>query len=101
VFSFSSPAQITNRQMSLEYYGLPSDFLERFRANAERVTARDLQRVAKRHLAPERLIILAVGDDRSFDKPLTTFGDVRVIALEPPANAVHPSADPAAATPGQ
>lgn len=101
VFSFSSPAQITNRQMSLEYYGLPSDFLERFRTNVERVTARDLQRVAKRHLAPERLVILAVGDDQSFDKPLTTFGDLRVIALEPPASADHPSTDPAAALPTQ
>ncbi len=85
VFSFSSPAQIVNRQMSLEYYGLPADFLDRFRANIEKVTVKDLARVAKRHLDPNRLVILAVGDDRTFDKPLSTFGPVRTISLDQPA----------------
>jgi len=85
VFSFASPAQIVGRQMSLEYYGLPADFLERFRANVERVTTKDLARVARRHLRPERMVMLAVGDERAFDKPLSTFGSVRVIALDQPA----------------
>lgn len=102
VFSFSSPAQITNRQMSLEYYGLPADFLERFRSNIERVTSRDLLRVAKRHLTSDRLVILAVGDDRSFDKPLSTFGRVRIIELERfPASTESPPAQPAIRAPGQ
>jgi predicted Zn-dependent peptidase len=98
VFSFSSPAQITNRQMSLEYYGLPADFLERFRSNVERVTARDLLRVAKRRLVPDRMVILAVGDDRSFDKPLSTFGPVRVIELERPSAGSGPIEQPSART---
>jgi predicted Zn-dependent peptidase len=102
VFSFSSPAQITNRQMSLEYYGLPADFLERFRSNVERVTARDLLRVAKRHLALDRLVILAVGDDRSFDQPLSTFGGVRVIELgRASANGEPPAKPPFLHTPAQ
>jgi predicted Zn-dependent peptidase len=85
VFSFANPAQITNRQMSLEYYGLPADFLERYRANVERVSARDLLRVAKRHLAPNRLVVFAVGDDRRFDQPLATFGRVRTLELADPS----------------
>ncbi len=102
VFSFSSSSQITNRQMSLEYYGLPADFLERFRANVERITARDLLRVAKRRLAPDRLVMLAVGDDRSFDQPLSVFGAVRVIELGgPAADAGSPAAPPAIRPPGQ
>ncbi len=84
VFSFANPAQITNRQMSLEYAGLPADFLERFRANVEKVTTRDLLRVAKRHLAPGRLVVLAVGDQRRFDKPLATVGRVRTLAVSGP-----------------
>lgn len=94
VFSFSNPAQITNRQMSLEYYGLPADFLERFRSNVERVTARDLLRVARRHLVLDRLVILAVGDDRLFEPPLSTFGAVRVIDLERPSANGEPQAKP-------
>lgn len=102
VFSFSSPAQITNRQMSLEYYGLPADFLDRFRANVERVTSRDLLRVAKRHLAPDRLVILAVGDDRSFEKPLSTFGAVRVIELgRAPGGLEAPADQPSLRAPAQ
>lgn len=91
VFSFSSPAQIVNRQMSLEYYGLPADFLERFRANIEKVTVKDLARVAKRHLAPSRLVILAVGDERTFDKPLSTFGRVRTMSIDQPTASFQPS----------
>ncbi|MFZ5862220.1 MAG: M16 family metallopeptidase [Nitrospirota bacterium] len=93
VFSFSSPAQITNRQMSLEYYGLPADFLDRFRANVENVTARDLLRVAKRHLDPGRLVVLAVGDDQRFDKPLATVGRVRTLTVSEPGG---PSPSPGA-----
>jgi predicted Zn-dependent peptidase len=91
VFSFSSPAQIVNRQMSLEYYGLPADFLERFRANIEKVTVKALARVAKRHLDPSRLVILAVGDERTFDKPLSTFGRVRTISIDQPTALLEPS----------
>jgi predicted Zn-dependent peptidase len=92
VFSFSSSAQIVNRQMSLEYYGLPADFLERFRANVEKVTTKDLTRVARTHLHPDRLIILAVGDERAFDKPLSTFGPVRAITLDLPTAVLQPAA---------
>lgn len=81
VFSFATPSQIVGRQMSLEYYGLPADFLERFRSNVSRVTVVDLQRVAQRYLQPERMVVLAVGDQERFDKPLSTFGPVREIHL--------------------
>ncbi|MBI3607403.1 MAG: insulinase family protein [Nitrospirae bacterium] len=91
VFSFSSPAQIVNRQMSLEYYGLPADFLERFRANVEKVTTKDLARVAQKHLRPDKMTILAVGDERTFDKPLSTFGPVRTISLDQPTASLQPA----------
>lgn len=94
VFSFSSPAQIVGRQLSLEYYGLPSDFLDRFRHNVERVTIKDLTRVARRHLRPDRMVLLAVGDDRTFDRPLATFGAVHTIKLEPAVGApLQPATD--------
>lgn len=101
VFSFSNPAQITNRQMSLEYYGLPADFLERFRSNVERVTSRDLLRVAKRHLTSDRLVILAVGDAPSFDKPLSTFGEVRVIPVGPAPPGPEPNGSRPSLRPAQ
>lgn len=83
IFSFSSPAQIVSRKMSLEYYGLPSDFLERYRDNVAKVTQDDILRVAKKYLHPDRLVILAVGDHGKFDQPLSSLGKVTQIQLTP------------------
>ena len=68
--------------MSLEYYGLPADFLERYRDNVAKVTVDDIQRVARKYLHPDGLTILVVGDEKRFDRPLSTLGSVRVISLK-------------------
>ncbi len=83
IFSFSSPAQIVGRQVSLAYYGLPEDFLEQYRDNVEKVTKADILRVAKKYLHPDRLIMMIVGDESLFDKPLTDLGKVEEIVLKP------------------
>ncbi len=83
IFSFSSPSQIVGRQMSLAYFDLPPDYLEQYRANVEKVTKEDILRVAKEHLHPDRLIIIAVGDEARFDKPLSAFGEVEELSIEP------------------
>jgi predicted Zn-dependent peptidase len=83
IFSFSRPEQIVSRQMSLEYYGLPADFLERYRDNVAKVTKEDILRVARRYLHPDQLVIFVVGDEERFDKPLSTFGKVSPVQLAP------------------
>ena len=83
IFSFSSPSQIVGQQMSLEYYHLPSDFLERYRDNVAKVTKEDILRVAKEYLHPDRLVILTVGDDARFDQSLSALGKVNQISLTP------------------
>jgi zinc protease len=83
VFSFSNSAQIVSRQALLEYYGFPPDYLERFRDGVVTVTAKEIQRVAQKHIHPDGLIILAVGRSDRFDQPLSKFGPVNLIPLEP------------------
>jgi zinc protease len=83
VFSFSNSAKIVARQASLEYYGFPPDYLERFRDGVVTVTAKEIQRVAQKHIHPDGLIILAVGQSGRFDQPLSKFGPVNLIPLEP------------------
>ena len=82
VFSFSSPTQIVNRQMRLEYYDLPKDFLETFRNRVAQVTREDILRVAKQYIHPEGLIILTVGRQKEVDESLLTLGKVHEIPLE-------------------
>lgn len=83
VFSFADSSLIVGRLMSLEYHGLPKDFLQRFRDSVVRLTKEDLLRVARLHLHPDRVIILAVGKDNDFEKPLSAFGQINVLTLKP------------------
>jgi hypothetical protein len=39
--------------------------------------------VARQHLHPDRVIILAIGKDTDFEKPLSTFGRINVLTLKP------------------
>ncbi len=82
VFSFSSPTQVVSRQMILEYYHLPKDFLESFRDHVAKVTKEDILRVARQYLHPDGLVILAVGRQEEFESPLSVLGKVQVIPLE-------------------
>jgi predicted Zn-dependent peptidase len=40
------------------------------------VTAEDIRRAANRFLKPDRLVVLAVGDESKLDAPLDQFGEV-------------------------
>jgi len=76
VFNFDTPAEVVSRQMLYEYYGYPADFLQTSRARIEAVTAEDIRRAANRFLTPDRLVILAVGDETKLDTSLAEFGPV-------------------------
>jgi predicted Zn-dependent peptidase len=82
VFSFASPSAIVNRLIGLEYDGLPRDFLQQLRDRVVKLTPADLQRVARMHLHPDRVKLLAVGSPSLLTKQLSTFGLVKEIKLE-------------------
>ncbi len=81
VFSFTSPSRIVSRLISLEYDGLPKDFLEQLHDKVVKLTKEDLLRVAQRHLSPERLEILVVGSGDKLPSRLESFGPVKKISL--------------------
>lgn len=84
IFNFDTPQEVVSRQMLYEYYGYPSDFLQKFRERIEAVTRADVRRVARRLLVPDQLIILAVGDESKFDAPLSWFGEIVGIDISIP-----------------
>jgi zinc protease len=86
VFNFDSKAKIVNRLMTYAYNGYPMDFMETIRMGVEKVTRADVLRVAKKYLQPDRVQILVVGNQKDFDKPLSSLGEVNVIDITiPPA----------------
>ena len=82
MFGFTSSAQIVNRQVSLEFYEYPDDYLDKFTGNIQKVDKDDVLRAAKKYIKPENLIMVVVGDSESFDSPLDSFGKVTEISLE-------------------
>jgi predicted Zn-dependent peptidase len=98
VFSLEGTVGYMDALLYYEFYGYPPDYLETYRDNLSRVTREQVARSARRHLDPDRLVMLVVGDPRSFARPLTTLGlgDPRPLLLEEPA---RPAAQPAAAKP--
>jgi zinc protease len=82
IFGFARPDAVVNMQARLEYFGYPEGYLEKYRDNIARVTSDDVLRVAKKYLHPESLTLVVVGDEKRFDKPLSSLGKVEEIKLE-------------------
>lgn len=100
VFTMDSPSKMLNQRMTLEFYGYPADFWQKYPAAIEKVTAADVERVAKKYVQPTQLAILVVGKESDFEKPLSTLGTVTPIdiTIPEPGAAKKPAAG-AAATP--
>lgn len=96
-FEFDSTEKIATRLATYDLYGYPADFNAKLRDAIEKVTKEDVLRVAKKDLHPELLTMLAIGNQSQFDKPLSTFGQVKTIDLtipEPKPKEVIPEATP-------
>src|SRR6266576_1922401 len=84
VFNFDTPDKVLRERMAYEYYGYPADFLERFRAGIEKVTAADVARVVSKYLHKDDLAVLVAGNPAEFDRPLSTLGPVNDVDITIP-----------------
>ena len=97
IFNSATTEQVLGQQVTYEYYGLPADWLERYRAGIEKVTPADTARVARQYIKPDQFAILVVGPTEGRDKPLSTFGAVKTLDISIPEPPSATSAAPAAA----
>jgi predicted Zn-dependent peptidase len=91
IFNYATKGQVLGQQMLFTYYGLPLDFLEKYRANIEKVTREEVMRVAEQYLHPDKAQLLVVGKAADFDRPMSSFGEVAEIDISippPPSNEV-------------
>lgn len=86
IFNYDSNSKILRQQLTYAFYGLPSDFLEQYRSNIEKVTSADVVRAAKRYVHPGEMAILVVGNPSEFGTPLSEVGKVKTldITIPPP-----------------
>jgi len=85
IFRFDSREKILRQQALYEYYGYPLDFLDRYRAGIEKVTAEDVARAARKYVRKGELAVLVVGKSADFDRPLSSFGPVTTVDVSIPA----------------
>jgi hypothetical protein len=95
IFEFDSKEKVMQERMTYELYGYPADFLERYQKGVEKVTAADVDRVAKKYLVKDKFAVLVVGKSEDFDKQLDTFGKVTTVDITIP----EPGASSAASAP--
>ena len=69
-FRLTTNSQVASQLLAAERYGLGFDFLEEYRKKVSAVTPADVQAVARKHLDPNRLVIVAVGPIDADGKPL-------------------------------
>ncbi len=89
IFNFDTPAKVQHEQVTYEFYGYPTDFLERYRAGVEKVTAADVLRVANKYVHKEDFKVLVIGNAADFEKQLATLGPVTPIDVSIPAPATE------------
>jgi len=68
--NFETTPQAARTLGNLFVYGLPLDYYRRLPGEIEAVTAADVRRVAREHLQPEQMIVVAVGDADRIEREL-------------------------------
>jgi zinc protease len=85
VFNYDTRREVLRRQLTLEYFGYPLNWLSRYRSAIESVTTEQVRTAAHR-LHPDDFSIVVIGPAQGTDKPLTGYGKVTPIDLSlPPA----------------
>jgi predicted Zn-dependent peptidase len=82
IFRYETKAAVMSQVMSLKLEGYPDNYLDTYIDNIRKVTREDVLAVAKKYLDPEKMMVLVVGDEKRFDKPLSTYGKVKTIDLK-------------------
>lgn len=90
IFNYDSRDKTLNEQVTLAFYGYPADFLEKYKAGIEKVTAADVSRVANKYVDQTKLAIVVVGNEKELTPPLSTLGKVTVLDITIPPPPARP-----------
>jgi predicted Zn-dependent peptidase len=79
--AFETTSDISRRLEDMLVYHLPDDYYATYVQNIQAVSAADVQRVARKYISPDRLIVVVVGDLKTIEAPVRALnlGDVKVV----------------------
>jgi|CZKJ01.1.fsa_nt_gi zinc protease len=100
IFRLDSPDKVLAERMTYEFYGYPADWLDKYPAEIQKVTAADVNRIAGKYVHRDQLAVLVVGNTKEFDKPLSSLGAVKEIdiTIPPPPGAKEEQSSKATAS---
>jgi zinc protease len=75
--SLESPTAVLSNYVDVYLYKLPADYWDTYPARIDAITPADVQRVAQKYWAPDRLQVVAVGDAAKIEPALAKLGDVK------------------------
>ncbi len=104
VFNYDTKRKVLDRMVTFEMYGYPPDFLQKYRAAVQAMTAEQVLAAAKAVWHPDQMSILAVGNPKDWDGDLGKFGPITKVDITIPAPKQTfevPAATPAALARGQ
>lgn len=79
--SFETTSDISRRLEDAIVYTLPDDYFTSYVQNIQRVTAADVQRVAKKYIQPDKLAVVVVGDRATIESKIQALKLGRVTPL--------------------
>lgn len=74
---FETNGDLAREVVNIEFFGLPADYLQTYRAKLESVSAADVQRVARAYLDPAQAAVVVVGSGAAVEPVLATYGPVK------------------------
>jgi zinc protease len=80
--SLESPNTILQNYIDRYIYKLPADYWDTYPSRIDAISAADVQRVAKKYWAPDKLQIVAVGDASKVEPALKKLGSVQAYDAE-------------------
>jgi zinc protease len=96
VFAHDTRAKLLGRQMILDYYGYPRDYLAQQEKALEGVTRADVIRVAKQYIVPANLATVVVANPQLLPEPLDRLGaavDKIDLTIPEPQKEIVPTTD--------
>ncbi|MFC2146122.1 M16 family metallopeptidase [Acidobacteriota bacterium] len=100
VFNYSTPNRILFRSLSNEFFGRPEDADEKLIEDVKKVTAENVQEIAKKYLTPDKMVVLVVGNEKDIKEKagdLSQLGKIKKIDISikpPPIKEKIPAATP-------
>ena len=76
VRSLETPDRVASYAIDIERYKLPKDYYKTYLKNIDAVSAEDVRRVAQTYLAPDKMLVTAVGSANDVKTKLAAFGPV-------------------------